>query len=404
MENVLDGVRVLEVAQWWFVPSAGAVLADWGAEVIKIEHPETGDPQRGLVTSGLVPKGGFNFMWEQPNRGKKSVGIDLRSEGGRELLYRIAAQSDVFLTSFLPETRRKLRIDVNDLRAVNPRIIYARGSGQGVRGPDAERGGYDGASFWARGGIAAALTADPAGPPVSQRPAFGDGIGGMTIAGGIAAALFRRERTGEPSVLDISLLATAMWTLAPDITMAKALAALAGRTPKLDRRTSPNPIVNAFATRDGRWIMLIMLQSDRDWPDLCRHLGRPELIDDPRFRSAADRFEHRGECVDVLDAIFAERTLDEWKRALATTDGVWAPVQRPIELYDDPQVQANGYLSEVELADGSPCQLVANPVQFDESPPRLRAAPECGQDTEQVLLGLGLDWDEIAAYKKAGAI
>ena len=404
MENVLDGVRVLEVAQWWFVPSAGAVLADWGAEVIKIEHPETGDPQRGLVTSGLVPKGGFNFMWEQPNRGKKSVGIDLRSEGGRELLYRIAAQSDVFLTSFLPETRRKLRIDVNDLRAVNPRIIYARGSGQGVRGPDAERGGYDGASFWARGGIAAALTADPAGPPVSQRPAFGDGIGGMTIAGGIAAALFRRERTGEPSVLDISLLATAMWTLAPDITMAKALAALAGRTPKLDRRTSPNPIVNAFATRDGRWIMLIMLQSDRDWPDLCRHLGRPELIDDPRFRSAADRFEHRGECVDVLDAIFAERTLDEWKRALATTDGVWAPVQRPIELYDDPQVQANGYLSEVELADGSPCQLVANPVQFDESPPRLRAAPECGQDTEQVLLGLGLDWDEIAAYKKSGAI
>jgi len=404
MENVLDGVRVLEVAQWWFVPSAGAVLADWGAEVIKIEHPETGDPQRGLVTSGLVPKGGFNFMWEQPNRGKKSVGIDLRSEGGRELLYRIAAQSDVFLTSFLPETRRKLRIDVDDLRAVNPRIIYARGSGQGVRGPDAERGGYDGASFWARGGIAAALTADPAGPPVSQRPAFGDGIGGMTIAGGIAAALFRRERTGEPSVLDISLLATAMWTLAPDITMAKALAALAGRTPKLDRRTSPNPIVNAFATRDGRWIMLIMLQSDRDWPDLCRHLGRPELIDDPRFRSAADRFEHRGECVDVLDAIFAERTLDEWKRALATTDGVWAPVQRPIELYDDPQVQANGYLSEVELADGSPCQLVANPVQFDESPPRLRAAPECGQDTEQVLLGLGLDWDEIAAYKKSGAI
>jgi len=186
--------------------------------------------------------------------------------------------------------------------------------------------------------------------------------------------------------------------------MAKALAALAGRTPKLDRRTSPNPIVNAFATRDGRWIMLIMLQSDRDWPDLCRHLGRPELIDDPRFRSAADRFEHRGECVDVLDAIFAERTLDEWKRALATTDGVWAPVQRPIELYDDPQVQANGYLSEVELADGSPCQLVANPVQFDESPPRLRAAPECGQDTEQVLLGLGLDWDEIAAYKKSGAI
>ena len=404
MRNVLDGVRVLEVAQWWFVPSAGAVLADWGAEVIKIEDPETGDPQRGLVTSGLVPQGGFNFMWEQPNRGKKSVAIDLRSDGGRELLYRIAAASDVFLTSFLPEARRRLRIDVADLRAVNPRIIYARGSGQGARGPEAERGGYDGASFWARGGIAAALTADPTGPPVGQRPAFGDGIGGMTIAGGIAAALFRRERTGEPSVLDISLLATAMWTLAPDITMAKALAALAGRMPRFERRLSPNPIVNAYATRDRRWIMLIMLQSDRDWPDLCRHLGRPELADDPRFRDAAARFEHRGECVDVLDAIFAGRTLEEWKRALATTRGVWAAVQRPLELYDDPQVQANGYLPEVELGDGSRCQLVASPVHFDEEAPRLAAAPECGQDTEQVLLGLGIEWDEIAAYKKSRAI
>jgi len=379
------------------------VLADWGAEVIKIEHPETGDPQRGLVTSGLVPKGGFNFMWEQPNRGKRSVALDLASDGGRELLYRIAARSDVFLTSFLPEARRRLRIDVDDLRAVNPRIVYARGSGQGARGPEAGRGGYDGASFWARGGIAAALTSDPDGPPLAQRPAFGDGIGGLALAGGIAAALLRRERGGEPAVLDLSLLATAMWTIAPDVTMAKALA-LAGRPPRFDRRLSPNPIVNAYATRDRRWIMLIMLQGDRDWPDLCRHLGRPELCDDPRFRDAAARFAHRGECVDALDAIFAGRTLEEWKRALATTRGVWAPVQRPIELYDDPQVRANGYLAEVELADGSRCELVASPVHFDGAPPPLRAAPECGQDTEQVLLELGLGWDEIATHKKAGSI
>jgi crotonobetainyl-CoA:carnitine CoA-transferase CaiB-like acyl-CoA transferase len=403
-EQVLAGVRVLEVAQWWFVPSAGAVLADWGAEVVKVEHPRTGDPQRGLVTSGLVPKGGFNFMWEQPNRGKKSVGIDLRVDAGRELLYELAARSDVFLTSFLPEARRRLRIDVEDLRAVNPKIIYARGSGQGVRGPDAERGGYDGASFWARGGVAAALSHDPSRPPVGQRPAFGDGIGGMTIAGGIAAALFRRERTGEPSVVDISLLATAMWTLAPDITMARALSALAGRTPTFDRRMAPNPIVNAYPTKDGRWIMLIMLQSDRNWPDLCRHLGRPDLIDDPRFADSAKRFENRAECVDTLDGIFLQRTLEEWKQVLATTDGVWAPVQRPIELYDDPQVLANGYLPDVELGDGTRCQLVNSPVQFDETPARLAHAPECGQDTEQVLLDLGLDWDAIAGYKKSGAI
>jgi crotonobetainyl-CoA:carnitine CoA-transferase CaiB-like acyl-CoA transferase len=404
VEKVLSGVRVLEVAQWWFVPSAGAVLADWGAEVIKVEHPKAGDPQRGLVTSGLLPQGAFNFMWEQPNRGKRSVAIDLASDAGREILYRLAARSDVFLTSFLPEARRRLRIDVEQIRAVNPKIVYARGSGQGVRGPEAERGGYDGASFWARGGIAAALSTDPTAPPVSQRPAFGDGIGGMTIAGGIAAALFRRERTGEPSVVDISLLAAAMWTLAPDITMARALAGLGGRLPRFDRRMAPNPIVNVYPTSDGRWIMLVMLQSDRNWPDLCRHLGRPELAHDPRFADSAKRFENRGECVDALDAIFRERTLEEWKRALATTDGVWAPVQRPIELYDDPQVIANGYLSEVELGDGSHCQLVPNAAHFDETPPRLGRAPECGEHTEQVLLDLGFDWDAIADYKKSGVI
>ncbi len=407
MEKVLAGVRVLEVAQWWFVPSAGAVLADWGAEVIKVEHPATGDPQRGLVTSGLVPKGGFNFMWEQPNRGKKSVGIDIRSPGGYEVLMKLVEQSDVFLTSFLPDARRKLRIDVDDVRARNPKIIYARGTGQGVRGPDAERGGYDGASFWSRGGVAAALTPGGwDGPPIPQRPAFGDGIGGMTIAGGVAAALFKRERSGEPSVVDISLLGTAMWTLAPDITMAKALQAVFGKggMPKFDRRMSPNPIVNAYRTKDDRWLMLIMLQSDRNWPDLCKHLGREDLVGDPRFADGQKRFENRAECVETLDAIFAERTLDEWKEALATTDGVWAVVQTPLELYEDPQVLANGYLPDVELGDGSTCQLVQSPVQFDEAVPGLSHAPECGQDTETVLLELGLAWDEIEKHKESGAI
>jgi crotonobetainyl-CoA:carnitine CoA-transferase CaiB-like acyl-CoA transferase len=407
MSGALDGVRVLEVAQWWFVPSAGGILSDWGADVIKIEHPETGDPQRGLVTSGLVPAGGFNFMWEQPNRGKKSVGLDIKTPGGRELLYKLAEKSDVFLTSFLPEARQKLEIDVEHIRRINPKIIYARGSGQGVRGPDAERGGYDGASYWARGGIAMALTgAGSKGPPVMQRPAFGDSIGGMTVAGGIAAALFRRERTGVPAVVDISLLGTAMWNISADITMAKALAAIGldKGMPKMNRRMSPNPIVNAYQTADERWIMLIMLQSDRNWPDLCKHLEREDLIDDPRFTTSELRAQNKGECVDVLDEIFASRSLEEWKQALATTDGVWAAIQNPHELYEDPQVLANGYLPEVELGNGETCQLVNNPVQFDEQPAVLEHAPEHGQDTEAVLMELGLEWEEIEKLKQSGAI
>jgi crotonobetainyl-CoA:carnitine CoA-transferase CaiB-like acyl-CoA transferase len=403
MVKPLAGVRVLEVAQWWFVPSAGGVLADWGADVIKVEHPVTGDPQRGLITSGLLPAVGFNFMWEQPNRGKRSLGLDLATEGGREILYKLAEKSDVFLTSFLPDARQKLRIDVEHIRARRPDIIYARGSGQGAKGPDATKGGYDGASFWARGALASAFSGGlKTDAPVGQRPAFGDGIGGMTIAGGIAAALFRRERTGEPSVVDISLLATACWVLAPDITASPYLPhlGLAG-----DRRQMPNPLVGMYKTKDARWLILIMLQPDRFWADFCRHIDREDLIDDPRFADGASRFQNRGECVDTLDAVFATRTLDEWRQRLETMEGVWAPCQTPREIHDDRQVIANGYLPPVTGHDGKQFALAASPVQFDESPPALGPAPEHGQHTEEILLELlGLSWEDISRFKESKAI
>src|SRR2546426_3073832 len=325
MDQVLKGVRVIEVAQWWFVPSAGAVLADWGADVIKIEHPIAGDPQRALVTSGYFPPtGGVNFMMEQSNRGKRSIGIDLAHPQGLSVLHRLLEDADVFLTNFLPAARRRLKIDVEDVRSINPRIIYARGHGQGVRGPDAERGGYDAASFWSRGGIAHALTPPGAAAPIMQRAAFGDSAGGMTIAGGVAAALFRRERTGVASIVDISLLATALWILAPDIVFAKLVGT---EMPASDRTQAANPIVNSYRTKDGRWLFLNMLQPDRYWADLCRHLDRPDLVTDARFADGRARFEHRVDCVRELEGIFASRTLDEWREKLAHVEGVWAPMQ-----------------------------------------------------------------------------
>src|SRR2546428_1446739 len=192
MATVLDGVQVVEVADWGFVPSAGTALGDWGAEVVKIEHPRHGDPIRDLITGGMIPgASGRNFIVEQLGRQKRSVGIDLGTDEGRALLYRLIERADVFLTNFLPDARERLRITYEDLRRVNPRLVYAKGHGQGARGPDARRGGYDGVSFWARGGIADRLST-PGGPYVQQRPAFGDFIGGVCIAGGGAAALFRR--------------------------------------------------------------------------------------------------------------------------------------------------------------------------------------------------------------------
>ncbi len=402
MEQVLRGVRVVEVAQWWFVPAAGAVLADWGADVLKVEHPVSGDPQRGLMTSGLVPNtGGVNFMVEQPNRGKRSIGIDLNQPAGLEVLHRLVKTADVFLTNFLPAARRRLKIELEDIRAVNAKIIYVRGHGHGARGPDWEKGGYDAASFWCRGSICNALTPQGAAAPVMQRAAFGDSIGGLALAGGIAAALFRRERSGESSVVDLSLLGTAMWIMAPDIIATKLLS---GPMPQFSRVDAPNPIVNSYKTKDGRWLFLNMLQPDRFWPDLCRRIGRPELIDDERFKDGMSRFMNRVECVQALDRTFAERTLDEWRAALADAEGVWAPMQSAIELHDDPQAIANGYLLPVERDDGSSFTLVSNPLQFDETPPHLRPAPDLGQHTEEVLLELGVSWEELGKYKESGAI
>ena len=404
MSEALSGVRVIEVAAWAFVPSAGAVLADWGADVIKVEHPETGDPQRGLVSMGLIPGGpdAVNYIMEQPNRGKRSIGIDISTDDGRAVLYKLVETADVFLTSFLPDVRQRLRIDLEHIRAVNPKIVYARGSGQGPRGVDRGRPGYDGSVYWGRGGIADALTPGDSKFPIGGRAAFGDLAGGMAIAGGIAAGLLQVARTGEAPVVDVSLLGLAMWQLSPDIVASGLYGG--DPMPKFGRSASPNPLVGSYRTSDDRFITLMMLQSDRYWPEFCECVGRPDLITDERFADGGARFANREECVREIDQLFASKTYEEWKAVLAGLSGAWAPVQMASELVDDPMVVANGYLARVDRDDGKSYDLVANPVQMDETADGLRPAPEHGQHTEEILLELGLDWDAIIAYKEAGAI
>jgi len=403
MQDVLAGIRVVEVASWTFVPISGAVLSEWGADVIKIEHPERGDPQRGLISSGLIPGGdGVNFMFEIPNRGKRSVGLDISTDDGRELLYRLVETADVFVTNYLPAVRKRLGIDVDEIRARNPNVVYVRGTGQGTRGPDAEKGGFDGASFWARAGLAMGFKEAASEWPVDQRPAFGDVMGGLTIAGGIAAALLRRERTGTTSIVDVSLLHMGMWSLAPDITMAKVLENV--DIPAFNRDSLPNPLVGTFPTKDGRFIILVLLQADRYWPDLCAHLERPDLLDDPRFNDGAARYEYREECIRVLRDVFRTRTYDEWCEQLQTFEGVWAPLQTPIELHEDRQAIANGYLEPITASSGVEFVLPANPVQFDETPVSVRHAPDHGEHTDEVLLELGLTYDEIIEHKVTGAV
>jgi crotonobetainyl-CoA:carnitine CoA-transferase CaiB-like acyl-CoA transferase len=397
----LDGIRVLEVAMYGFVPSAGAVLAEWGAEVIKIEHAVTGDPQRGLRQTGtLRVEGDPNPNIEHANRLKRSLGLDMSVPEGTEVLHELARRSDVFLTSFLPQTRQKFRIDVDDIRGVNPKIIYARGSALGPRGEEAVKGGYDMTAFWCRAGTAATITPPGMdgmiGPP---GPAYGDTISGTNLAGGIAAALLKRERTGEPAIVDVSLLGSGLWAMGHTIALTTHLGELlVAQSPGV--HGSPiNPLVGVYATSDGRYISFVMMQPTKFWADVCRHVDRPELADDPRFATVEQIAANTAEAVEILSKVIATRTLPEWSERFATLAGPWAPVQDTLQAADDAQVRANEYLVQAgEL------ELVANPVQFDVSAPESGPAPGFAEQTDEILTELGFDWDRIIELKTAGAV
>ena len=400
-EGAFDGIRVVELAQWVFVPVAGALLADWGADVVRIDRLD-GDPYRGLATQGIgSDSGGINLSVALANRGKRSVALDLRSDDGQNVLHQLLANADVFLTSFRPDALDRLGLDADALRTRYPTLVYARGNGYGARGPDAGMAGYDASAYWARGGIAHVLTPADRDYPISPRGAMGDRNGGMALAFGIAGALLKRSRTGVGSVVDVSLLATAMWTASSDL-----LSALQGGEPRAVGGRGPivNPLIGTFITADGRHIQLVFLESDRYWGPLCDLIERPDLRDDPRFIDHHARDANQLACVAALDEVFAGRTYEEWKQLLRQLDAPWSPVQSIEELLTDPQVLANDYLGEVVIEGGPTYRLPTVPVQFDERPPALRPAPEHGEPTEAILLELGYEWEDIIRLKETSVI
>jgi crotonobetainyl-CoA:carnitine CoA-transferase CaiB-like acyl-CoA transferase len=393
--KVFEGVRVLELAQWVFVPAAGAVLADQGADVIKIENPATGDPYRGLMSQGIgAQSGSVNLNIEQNNRGKRSVGLDIRTEKGRELMYRLAERSDVFLTNFRPEALARLGYDVDDLKSRNPSLIYARGHGYGVRGAEANTPGFDSTAYWARGGFAHTLTPPDYPGEIASRGAIGDKPAAMNLAYGIAAALFKRERTGIAPVVDVSLLASAVWTLSSDILSTT----LASKRP--DPAVKPGRQFDGYRTKDGR-LITVMILNEAHWAGFMRAIGRDDLTKDQRFATREQRLQHTAEYESAVTATFSERTFDEWIAILRDSGSPWAPVQSAAEVALDPQVVANNYLVKMETEEGDPYTVANAPVEFDETPTRPRRAPSAGQHTDEVMLELGLSWDEIIELKLA---
>jgi len=400
MPGPLEGIRVVEIGFWVAGPATAGLLADWGAEVVKIEPPPGGDPFRGIFLSAVGIDVPFNPPFELDNRGKRSAVIDLKTEEGRELARALVDRADVFVSNLRPGALERMGLDPATLRGRNPGLVYCSVTGYGVDGPDRDRPAYDIGAFWSRAGVAAMLTA-PGGEPPIQRGGMGDHTTAITAASAICAALYARERTGTGQHVVTSLLRTGIYVMGWDVATRLRFGYVAGPG---TRRETPNPIANGYRAGCGRWFWLIGLEADRHWPDVCRAIERPELISDPLTVDIVARRRNAAAVVALLDEAFAARPLGEWS-AVFEREGVWwAPVQDCDEVARDPQVRAAGGVVPFEPAAGLPEQL-ASPVDFRGTPGEAgRTVPEPGQHTEELLLELGYDWEAIGAMKERGVI
>jgi crotonobetainyl-CoA:carnitine CoA-transferase CaiB-like acyl-CoA transferase len=386
---MLEGIRVVELGVWVAGPSAGGIMADWGADVIKVEGP-AGDPMRRMLA---VTAGGKADLPSPPfdldNRGKRSVVLDLATDDGRDALQRLLATADVFLTNLRPEAVDKLGLGPEAVRAAHPRLVYARVTGYGSEGPDAGRAGYDVGAFWARSGLAA-LAVPPDAPQPHFRGGVGDHVTGITTLAGILGALLKRAETGQGDVVETSLLRTGIYCLGWDMGLQLRLGKVGASQPRTEQS---NPMVNVYRAADDRWFWLLGVESDRMWPKLVKALDRPEWGSDPQWATARDRRYHAAELIAELDALFATRPRDEWTAAFDEHDVWWAPVNTPEDVVADPQAIAAGAFVDVPGGRGSTAhRAVATPVRFaDDADAHPRGpVPALGEHTAEVLAELGL--------------
>ena len=379
--RLLEGYRVVELGMWVAAPAAAAMLADWGAEVIKVEAPG-GDPNRytlkhvGQEVDSAPP-------FETDNRGKRGIVLDLRSDEGRRQLERLLERADVFVTNLRPGALERLDLDPGSLRSRHPRLVVGTLTGYGWSGEERDRAGYDVSAFWARPGIAGML--NPIGePPPGIRPGLGDRAAAANLVAGVLAALLGRERTGEGAVVDVSLLRSGTYAIGNDLALQNYFGKRGRTRPRTEHES---PLYNCYQTQDSRWFWLVALEGDRHWPGVLKALGREDLAGDERFATGRARRGHVRELIEVLDTEFAKRTLAEWTERLDDAGVWWAPVQTLAEIVADPQAEAIGaFVEQPGMGDGPPLRTVATPVDFwgVDGKPR-SGAPTLGQHTEEVL-------------------
>ena len=404
MSGPLDGIRIIDWTIWQQGPVATQMLADLGAEVIKIEERERGDPGRGItaVAGSATVKSGRNYYFEANNKHKKSIALNLKQPEAREIVHRLAARSDVFVQNFRKGVAQRLGLGYAELAALNPRIIYASASGYGPEGPDSGEPSFDYLGQ-ARSGIMNAIGTGSTAPSYVYG-GIADQMGAIMLAYGVLAALFARERTGIGQEVDASHLGSMMALQGLNVV---ARTIMGKEFPRNTRANAYNPLWNHYRCADDKWISLAMLQPDRYWKNFCEVVGKPELVEDPRFAEAKVRGRNSAALVAIFDEVFAARPRDEWMRVLkGRGDFIYTIVNSVSDLPDDPQVRANGYVVDYDHPALGNLTLLGMPVKLSATPGEPRGhAPELGEHTELLLTEmLGYSWDDIARLREANVI
>jgi formyl-CoA transferase len=400
MSNIFTGLKVIDCATYIAAPAAATALADFGAEVIKIERPPHGDPYRYI---GLVPGMAVSehaYCWILENRSKRSIALDFAKAGARAVLYKLIESTDVFITNYQPQLLRKFQLEYEHLRAINPRLIFAQVTGYGETGVDAETPGYDASAYWARSGLMSTIHnagADPAASPCG----FGDHPTSMALYGAIVTALYQREKTGEGMKVSTALIANGVWSNACQIQ-----GALVGakRPARWSRTNAINPLVNHYVSSDHKRMLFVFLVPGRDWVNLCDAIGQPELAEDPRFNTFPMRTQNSETLVGIIDRAIGSQPLEEWRKRFAARDLIWGLVPDVEEVAADPQLVDAHAIDTIADFPGGPQKTVSNPMSIEgvrKDPPRY--APGIGQHTSEILSQAGYSKDEIEGLLGSGA-
>lgn len=399
----LEGIKVVDLTSWAMAPASSAAMADWGANVIKVEEPETGDLFRWFLMNLGIDEADIPVsLYGLNNRNKRGMAVDLKTQGGREIMYKLIEDADVFVSNIPAASLKRMELDYEKISSINPRLVYAHASGFGHNGPDISKPGFDATAYWARSGLMAGLGVDQ--PPIFQQFAgVGDQVSGLVLFGGIMLALYERQNTGQGRQVDVSLFGVGTWVTSCPIQM---VLSTGEEPPRAVRSEIANPMINYYQCQDGSWLTIVCLPDEPYWSPLCRALDLGDLETHPKFSSREARLENNVELISILDKAFMVKDRDEWGPILDEHGVVWTHIPSTFaEVINDPQIAANDHIVEVDHPEFGPSKILTTPIRLDKQAPEIRTvAPELGQHNEEILLEHGYTWDDIIRFKDEGAI